>query len=134
MEIYRNLKCYRNWFAVEVKRCSWQNKIVFLQLCPWMETHEICWSIHHLSTNCYLQNLFDSKIVWNCCVLKFIQSVLYSRTAHDKPFKGRCYPSILYETNETKHGNYLDKNLLSTIYLSLGVKSPSLAKIKLKFA
>ena len=67
---------------VEVKRCSWVNKIAFLQLCPWMETHEICWSIYHLSTNCYLQNLFDSKIVWNCCVLKFILSVLYNVAVH----------------------------------------------------
>ena len=47
-----------------------------------METHKSCWFIYHLSTNCYLQNLFDSKIVWNCCVLKFIQSVLYNVALH----------------------------------------------------
>ena len=26
-----------------------------------------CWSIYYLITNCYLQNWFDVKIVWNCC-------------------------------------------------------------------
>ena len=39
-----------------------------------------------------------------------------------------------YETNETKNGNYLDKNLLSTIYLSPGAKSLRLVKIKLQLA
>ena len=47
----------------------------------------------------------------------------------------QCNPSILYETNETNmHGNYLDKNLLSTIYFSFGVKSLKLVKIKQKLA
>ena len=58
--------------------CSWgQNMQLSKQNClsstMSMETHKSCWFIYHLSTNCYLLNLFNSKIVWNC---QFIPSVL----------------------------------------------------------
>ena len=62
-----------NWnlFAVKVKRCSWVSKIVLLQLFPWKLTKK-GWFIYYFITNCYLQNVFDAKIVWNCRIIHSI--------------------------------------------------------------
>ena len=71
LEIY-----YWNWFAVEVKRSSWVNKIVFLQLCPWHGNSQ-----KKLLTYLSLTyKLLSAKLVWFQNSLKLLYIKIHSNS------------------------------------------------------